>query len=65
MDTVQSTLDGHVHVLLVHLAVRASVLGVAQASAIVAPASVAAVIRASLHRAILTTPPRLAPASAV
>lgn len=65
VNTVERALDGHVHVLLMNLAVRAGILGVAQAGAIVAPASVTAVVRAGLHRAILATPPRFAPARTV
>jgi hypothetical protein len=65
MDTVESALNRHVNVLLVDLAIGSGVLGVAHTSSIVAPSSVAAIIRASSQTAINTSEAGLAPAGSV
>jgi len=65
VDAVERTLDGNVNVLLVDLAVSASVLGVAHAGAVVAPTGVAAVVGAGLDAAVLATKSGLTPASTV
>jgi len=65
VHAVERAFHRHMHVLLVNLAIRASILGVADASSVLAPPSVAAIIRASLETAIFTTEPRLAPARAI
>jgi ATP phosphoribosyltransferase len=65
VNAVESALDGHVHILLVDLAVSACVLGVAHAGSVVAPTSIAAVIGACLDAAVIATESWLAPASSV
>lgn len=65
VHAVEGALDRHVHVLLVYLAVGPCVFWVAQARAVIAPSSIAAVVGARLHAAVLATPPRLAPARSV
>lgn len=65
VHTVESTLDGNVHIFLVNLAVRASILGVASASSVVAPPGIPAIVRASSKAAVQATEAWLAPANAI
>jgi len=65
VHAVEGALHGHVHVLLVDLAVRASILGVAHAGSVVAPTGIAAVVGASLQTAVHTTKAGFAPAGTV
>lgn len=65
VDAVEGALDRNVNVFLMHLAVRTRIFWVAETSPVVAPSSVPTIVRASLHAAILATPPRLTPAAAV
>lgn len=65
VNAVERALHRNMNVLLVNLAVRTSVLGVAHASSIVAPTSISAIVGAGSDAAILATKARLAPAGAV
>lgn len=65
MYTIQGTLDRDMHILLVHLAVGSSIFRVAEARSVVTPPSVATVIRARLHTAVIPPPACLAPARSV
>jgi len=65
MHAVESALHWDMHVLLVDLAISASILGVAHAGTIVAPSSISAIIGAGLEAAVQASKPRLAPARAI
>jgi len=65
VHAVERALDGHMNVLLVNLAIRASILGVADAGSVLAPPSVPAIIGAGLEAAVIATKPRLTPARAI
>lgn len=65
MDTVESTLDRYVYVLLMDLAVSTSVFGVAHTCAVVTPTRVTAVVGACFNATILATKARFTPASTI
>jgi len=65
VNAVERTLDGHVHVLLVDLAVSAGILGVAHTGSVVAPTSVTAVVGAAPEAAVLSTKAGFAPAGSI
>lgn len=65
MNTVECALDRNMDVFLMHLAVSASIFRVAKTSPVVAPSRVPTIVRASLHAAVLATPPRLTPAASI
>lgn len=65
MHAVECTLDGHVDILLVNLAVGSSVLGIANTCSVIAPSRVSTIIRTSPQTATLATPARLTPARAI
>lgn len=65
MDAIERTLDWDRVGIWLNLAISTSILGVANTSSVVAPPSVAAIVRASLQTTIFTTKPRFTPAGSI
>jgi hypothetical protein len=65
VHTVECALDWHVHILLMDLAIGASILWVAHTGSIVAPSGISTVVGACSDAAVLSSKAWLAPASAI
>jgi len=65
VDAVEGTLDRDMDILLVNLAICASILWVANARSVVAPPGISAVIRTSLKTAVNTAKSRFAPTRSI
>jgi len=65
VNAVESTLYRDFSLVLFDLAVRTTIFGVAHTGSVVAPTSIATVVRAGLETAIIGAPAWLAPAGSV